>query len=104
MAHRLVISLIVCLTIVTVRAADEKIRDAPATNPKRVVYLCDASKSMKEKFALFGRELSKAIQLLKLEQSFTIIFLVDGKAVSMTKDLVPASPENKRKGVDFIKK
>lgn len=85
--------------------ADEPVRDVrPEKNSKRVAYVCDASKSMKDKLAVFRPELIKAIESLKPEQSFTIIFQVDGKAVALGKDLLPASAENKAKAVEFVKK
>jgi hypothetical protein len=86
-------------------AADEPIRDVPhPKNPKRIVYLCDASKSMKEKFPIFALELIKAVEALEPDKSFTIIFTVDGKAVALGKDLLAASSENKQKATEFIKK
>jgi hypothetical protein len=108
MQPKRILALIASLTIITTaRAADEKFRDAPppdAHRPTRIVYLCDASKSMKDKYAVFGPEINKAIQSLDPGQSFTIIFLVDGKAVPMNDKLLSASPENKRKAAEFIDK
>jgi len=95
-----------CLASVSPAAAEPpRFRDVPPSdNPKRIVYLCDASKSMKPRFADFAPELTRSIQALKPEQSFTIILLCDGKALPLSKELIAASDKNKVQAADFLKK
>lgn len=90
---------------IAVKAAEPQFRDVPPSdNPKRIVYLCDASKSMKARFADFASDLTRAIQALKPQQSFTIILLGDGKALPLSKELIAASDKNKAQAADFLKK
>jgi hypothetical protein len=98
-------ALLLSLMLTASSPADGPVRDVPpVTNPKRVVFLCDASKTMKDRFAVFAPEITKAVNALEPGQSFNIIFLINGKVVSLGQTLLPASKENKTKAADFVKK
>jgi hypothetical protein len=79
----------------------------PMTTSQRgkIVFLCDATGTMINKFALLRAELTKAIDNLKPGQSFNIVFFFDGpKAASINnlESLLLATPENKRKAYKFM--
>jgi len=82
---------------------------------KKVLYLCQASGSMLSVFSKLKTELYNSIEQLKPDQSFDVVFFRDDKvftlgtagnhqAVPETRpaELIPATPENKRKAYDFI--
>lgn len=106
MARFVFAGLILLLVGAGAARADDEFRDVPGPNavPKRVVYVCDASKSMKDAFPAFLPELLRAIEATKPEQAFTIVLLSDGKAVALDKTLLPGTPENKQKAVEFMRK
>ncbi len=55
-------------------------------NAKNIVFVCDASGSMTNKFASLKEQLNKAITKLKVPQSFDVVFFQDGKATVFSKD------------------
>jgi hypothetical protein len=65
------------------------------TRLQRVVYVCDASGSMVNKFDDLRHEIRKAVRSLAADQSFNVIMFQEdsGKAFN-TRNLVPASKEN----------
>jgi hypothetical protein len=71
-------------------------------NARHVVYVCDASESMRGQLDALKGELLKSIDALKPAQEFTVIFLADGQAVTMSDGTVPALIENKRRAVQFV--
>ena len=73
-------------------------------NAMQVVYLCDSSGSMMNKFDTLRQELRKAADGLKPIQSFDIIFFSEDKFVALDKQLMLAVPEAKRKAYDFLDK
>ena len=73
-------------------------------NAMKVVYLCDSSGSMMNKFDTLRQELRKAADTLKPIQSFDIIFFSEDNFVALDKQLMLATPEVKRKAYDFLDK
>ncbi|MDB5321118.1 MAG: hypothetical protein JWN40_2749 [Phycisphaerales bacterium] len=73
-------------------------------NAMKVVYLCDSSGSMMNKFDTLRQELRKAADTLKPIQSFDIIFFSEDSFVALDKQLMLATPEVKRKAYDFLDK
>jgi hypothetical protein len=77
-------------------------------NARRIVFVCDASGSMINKFSSLKRELEKAVNNLRIPQSFDIVFFQDGKATVLSKDrlkmesLVLATPDFKRGASAFL--
>jgi hypothetical protein len=73
-------------------------------NAMKVVYLCDSSGSMMNKFDTLRNELRKACDTLKPVQAFDIIFFSEDKFIALDKELLLAVPETKRKAYDFLDK
>lgn len=71
-------------------------------NAREIVFLCDGTGSMLNKFATLKDELNKAIVQLRPIQSFDVIFFQDVKVESFQKQMVPATPENKRKAGTYL--
>ena len=67
-----------------------------------VVYLCDASGSMLNKFATLRGELTKAIQGLRPVQSFGLTFFQDTHFSALSPQLLMATPANKARAMDFL--
>src|SRR4051794_6205456 len=83
--------------------ADEKPGGPPTlATAKRVVFLCDASESMKDKLDVLKPQIVSAVNALTAEQSFTVIFMCGGAMLTLGKDSLPASDENKRKMDDLL--
>jgi hypothetical protein len=76
----------------------------PIRGVHRLVFLCDASGSMMNKFDALRQELRKAIDHLRPIQSFDVIFFSADRYVALDKQLVLAIPEAKRKAFDFLDK
>jgi hypothetical protein len=80
----------------------------PGHNPTRyqpplsTAYVCDASGSMMEKMPALKRELSNAVERLRVFQQFSIIFFQNNQPTALSPHLVRAIPENKRAAEDFI--
>jgi hypothetical protein len=73
-------------------------------NAMKVVYLCDSSGSMMNKFDTLRQELRKACDGLKPVQAFDIIFFSEDKFLALDRELLLAVPETKRKAYDFLDK
>ena len=73
-------------------------------NAMKVVYLCDSSGSMMNKFDTLRQELRKACDSLKPVQAFDIIFFSEDKFLALDRELLLAVPETKRKAYDFLDK
>jgi hypothetical protein len=73
-------------------------------NAMRVVYLCDSSGSMMNKFDTLRQELRKAADRLKDAQAFDIIFFSEDNYLALDKQLLLAKPEVKRKAYEFLDK
>lgn len=73
-------------------------------NAMKVLYLCDSSGSMMNKFDTLRMELRKAVDTLKPIQAFDIIFFSEDNYLAMDKGLLNAIPETKRKAYDFLDK
>jgi hypothetical protein len=75
-------------------------------NARKVIYLCDATGTMLNKFHLLKFELRRAIDVLKPIQAFNVIFFVDGSNTSAAdpQRLLVANPDNRRKAFEFIDK
>lgn len=73
-------------------------------NATRVVYLCDGTGTMVGlRYALVKNELKKAVDVLKPIQSFSVIFFQDrGFETVDQNQLLPATPQNKRRAYDFL--
>ena len=71
-------------------------------NAREIVYLCDGTGSMINKFATLKAELNKSVVSLRPIQSFDIIFYQDTKVESFSKSLVMATPEAKRKAGTYL--
>jgi hypothetical protein len=73
-------------------------------NAMRVVYLCDSSGSMMNKFDTLRQELRKAADRLLEAQAFDIIFFSEDSYIALDKQLLLAKPEVKRKAYEFLDK
>jgi len=73
-------------------------------NAMQVVYLCDSSGSMMNKFDTLRQQLRKAADTLKPIQAFDIMFFSEDTVVALDKQLMLATPETKRKAYDFLDK
>jgi hypothetical protein len=77
-------------------------------NAKNIVFVCDASGSMTNKFASLKEQLNKAIAKLKVPQTFDVVFFQDNKATVFSKDrlkqetLQIASADNRRNASAFL--
>jgi hypothetical protein len=71
-------------------------------NVSRIVYLCDASGSMMNKFDTLRIEMRKSIESLRPAHGFDVIFFQGDHFLALDKELLLAVPENKRKAFDFI--
>lgn len=72
---------------------------------QRVVFVCDASGSMMQKFDELRTQLRKAIDPLRPNDSFNVVFFQDtSAAVADPSGLLLGTPSNKRKVLDFIDK
>jgi len=69
---------------------------------RSVVFLCDSSGSMLNKFASVRAELNKAVQHLKPMQSFGITFFGENRANGMASQLLMATPQNMARATDFL--
>ena len=72
-------------------------------NAKRVVYICDASGSMLDKFDVLQNELRKSVDVLNPIQSFNIIFFRDVDVTAIVQGCRAdhgKSPVNKRKAFE----
>ena len=69
-----------------------------------VVIVCDASGGMMLEFDNLRLELRKAVEALEPPQRFNIILFQQDGLPPLTKELLPANPENKRKMYDYIDK
>lgn len=112
--------LIVLAVVAFAAAAPPRLTAAPATGPAtrpawtsvafadpgpatRVVFVCEASGSMRSKFASLKEELAKAVNALGPDQSFDLIFLHDEEPLALDgRSPVPASDENKRRAARFL--
>lgn len=68
----------------------------------KVVFLCDASGSMMTKFDALRGELRKAIDGLRPNQQFDVIFFAADKYIALDPHLLYAVPENKRKAYELL--
>ena len=72
-------------------------------NAKKIVYVCDASGSMVGlKFQNLKGELEKSVRDLVPIQSFNVIFFNEERPIMLTKDLLPASSQNKTRLLTFL--
>ncbi|MDB5321117.1 MAG: hypothetical protein JWN40_2748 [Phycisphaerales bacterium] len=76
----------------------------PGQRANRVIFLCDSSGSMMNKFDTLRQELRKAVDRLKGGQAFDIIFFSADRYVTLDNQLLLALPEAKRKAYDFLDK
>ncbi len=76
----------------------------PGQRANSVVFLCDSSGSMMNKFDTLRQELRKAVDGLKGGQAFDIIFFFADGYVALDGQLLLALPEAKRKAYDFLDK
>lgn len=75
-------------------------------NARKIVYVCDASGSIgtsaDRKFVLIA-ELNRAIDALKPQQFFNVIFFSDGQPIVLDRaTLIQANADNKRKAREFL--
>jgi hypothetical protein len=89
--------------------AEEAAQFGPTTNPTNaepdsVVFVCDATGSMINKMDMEKKELDRAIQNLRLDQSFDVVFFQDEKLVKLDADMLDMDPENQQKAQDWIEK
>jgi hypothetical protein len=73
-------------------------------NAPKVVFLCDSSGSMLPKFDALRTELRRAIDALRPNQQFDVIFFSADRYIALDASLLYALPENKRKAYDFLDK
>jgi hypothetical protein len=74
----------------------------PKDPARRIVYVCDASGSMLEKFDTLKRELSKAVHHLDPIQSFDVIFFQEQNCRRVSDQLIMATPDNKTRADRFL--
>ena len=73
------------------------------SNPRRIAFVCDGSGSMVSKMASLKNELEKAVGGMKVVNEFNVVFFRDaGFAALSDGGLVRATPENKRKALQFL--
>jgi Ca-activated chloride channel homolog len=73
-----------------------------AATPKEMYFVVDTSGSMSgEPLALVKRTMRHAIEHLDEKDSFQVIRFSDGVS-SLSREPLPASPENKRRGLSFV--
>lgn len=70
----------------------------------KIVFLCDSSGSMMNKFDALRVELRKAVDHLQPTQQFDIIFFAADKYIALDNQLQHALPETKRKAYDLLDK
>jgi hypothetical protein len=76
----------------------------PERQAGRIIYLCDATGTMMDKFHALQLELFKAVEALQPVQAFNVIFFHDGSqatAADRSRSLM-ATAQNKRKAIQFI--
>jgi hypothetical protein len=73
-------------------------------NVQRVVFVCDATGSMMPQFDALRVELRKSIDALRPPQSFNVVFFQENAPPPLDKNLLFASPDNKRRMHDYIDK
>jgi hypothetical protein len=71
-------------------------------NADSVIFVCDSSGSMTQKFAALRVGLRRAITLLRPPQTFNIVFFQENGIGQLDPQLLPCSPDNKRKAFDFM--
>jgi hypothetical protein len=77
-------------------------------NAKHIVFVCDASGSMTNKFATLKEQLNRAISKLRPPQTFDIIFFQNGKAICLSRDgvrqdsMILATQDMKRRASAFL--
>ncbi len=71
-------------------------------NAMKVAYVCDASGSMMQKGDLLKQQLQRAIDVLKPIQAFDVVFFKQDDAAYLSRQLILAKPDNKRKAYDFL--
>ena len=76
--------------------------EVPGGNARTVVFVCDASGSMINTFGSLKAELVKAVLHLKSVNGFNIIFFQDEKAAALDQGLLFATPENKRRAMQWL--
>jgi hypothetical protein len=70
---------------------------------RRVVFVCDATGTMINRFALLRMELARAIGQLQPVQSYNVVFFRDRDAAAANKDgLLLANNDNRRKTRQFL--
>ncbi len=69
---------------------------------RKVLFLCDSSGSMMNKFDVLRVEIRKSIDVLRPVQSFDVIFFSNDSFVALDRQLLPAVPETKRKAFEFL--
>lgn len=71
-------------------------------NATRIVFVCDASGSMVDKFDALRLELRRSVDGLKPIQAFGIIFFQEQKAAALDRMLVMANGEHKKQAYEFL--
>jgi len=74
----------------------------PGGPVNRVVFVCDASGSMLNKFDVLRQELRKAVDRLRAGQAFDILFFSGDRYLALDPQLLLAVPEAKRKAYAFL--
>lgn len=69
---------------------------------ERIVFLCDASGSMLNKFATLREQLTKAVAGLGPNQSFNLIFMTEADCNKMAAQPVKATADNKQAAETFM--
>jgi hypothetical protein len=71
-------------------------------NAKKIVFVCDASGSMLQKFDALKRELARTVRQLRPSQSFSLIFFQEQSFKALNQSLIIATPETKRQADGFL--
>lgn len=72
-------------------------------NATKVVFVCDASGSMINKFDVLKQQLRQSIDVLIPVQGFNVIFFKEERAIALDeRNLVMANPDGKRRAHEFL--
>lgn len=75
---------------------------ADCPDARDIIFVCDCSGSMLNKFATLRRSLTGAIDRLEPDQSFNLIFFEETKPYVLSPTLLKATKENKLKAEPFL--
>jgi hypothetical protein len=69
---------------------------------RSVVLVCDCAGAMINCITTLKADVNAALETLRPNQTFNVLFFQDEKVLKLGNMLLPATPENKRKASDFV--